>query len=143
MPKPVEPERAPVPSPPPVLAAATAPEPTEPTERVVRVLAGKAVHYGGKWHGKKTASGELFDSEALTAAHRSLPMGTRVRVTNLKNGNHVVVRINDRGPYGPNRSRIIDVSQAAARALDFGERGSIRVELEVLETEPPPPPPGG
>jgi len=99
----------------------------------VRVFEGKAIWYGGKWHGKKTASGERFDKEALTAAHRSLPFGTRVRVTSVASGRQVVVRINDRGPYGRDRRRIIDVSEAAARALEFGKRGSIRVRLEVLE----------
>ena len=113
--------------------ASPPPAPGPAPERVVRVFEGKAIWYGGKWHGKKTASGERFDKEALTAAHRSLPFGTRVRVTSVASGRQVVVRINDRGPYGRDRRRIIDVSEAAARALEFGKRGSIRVRLEVLE----------
>jgi rare lipoprotein A len=111
----------------------------EPTERtpasqrdVVRVLRGKAVFYGDKWHGRRTASGERFSQRKLTAAHRSLPFGTRVRVTNLSNGRSVVVRINDRGPFGRDRSRIIDLSKAAARKLDFIGDGVARVKVEVL-----------
>jgi len=99
----------------------------------VRVLHGKAVFYGDKWHGRKTASGERFNQHEMTAAHRSLPLGTRVRVTNLSNGKSVVVRINDRGPYGRDRSRIIDLSKAAARRLDFIDSGWARVKLEVLK----------
>jgi rare lipoprotein A len=109
-----------------------------PTERVVRVLRGSAVWYGPRWHGKRTASGERFDRHDLTAAHRSLPLGTRVRVTDLESWRQVIVRVNDRGPYGRDRSRIIDVSEAAARELGFVDRGSTRVWLEVLARRPPP-----
>jgi rare lipoprotein A len=113
--------------------AATAPTPAPaPPEVVVRSSSGEAIWYGGSWQGKRTASGERFDKGALTAAHRSLPLGTRVRVTNLDNGRQVVVRINDRGPYGADRRRIIDVSQAAARQLGFEEVGSTRVRVDVL-----------
>jgi rare lipoprotein A len=78
-----------------------------------------------------TASGERFDKHALTAAHRTLKLGTRVRVTNQKNGRSVVVRINDRGPFG-NKARIIDLSEAAAKQLDMIEAGVVPVTLEVL-----------
>jgi rare lipoprotein A len=78
-----------------------------------------------------TASGERFDKHALTAAHRTLKLGTRVRVTNQKNGRSVVVRINDRGPFG-NKGRIIDLSEAAAKQLDMIEAGVVPVTLEVL-----------
>ncbi|MEO6776381.1 MAG: septal ring lytic transglycosylase RlpA family protein [Kofleriaceae bacterium] len=78
-----------------------------------------------------TASGERFDKHALTAAHRTLKLGTRVRVTNQDNGRSVVVRINDRGPFG-NRKRIIDLSEAAARQLDMIEAGVVPVTVEVL-----------
>ena len=78
-----------------------------------------------------TASGERFDKHALTAAHRTLRMGTMVRVTNESNGRSVVVRINDRGPFG-NKSRIIDLSEAAARKLDMIDAGVVPVTLEVL-----------
>ena len=116
-------------------------EPAPPAETVVRVLTGKAIWYGEGWEGKRTASGELFDRHLWTAAHRSLPLGTRVRVMNLDNGRAVIVRINDRGPYGSDRRRIIDLSEAAARQLDFAGQGEIPVRLEVLaEADAGPPP---
>lgn len=96
------------------------------------VQTGYATWYGGKHHGGPTASGERFDKRALTAAHRSLRMHTRVRVTNKKNGRSVIVRINDRGPYG-NASRIIDVSEKAAELLDMIEAGVVPVSVEVIK----------
>jgi rare lipoprotein A len=98
------------------------------------VQRGIAVWYGAPHHGKPTANGERFDMHALTAAHRSLPFGTRVRVTNQRNGRSVVVRINDRGPFGKNRRRIIDLSQRAAAALDIIDAGSAPVTLEVVSS---------
>ncbi len=95
-----------------------------------RVQRGKASWYGGKFHGRKTASGERFDKHALTAAHRSLPFDSIVRVTNLANGRRVRVRINDRGPFI--RGRIIDVSEGAARKLKMRRAGVVRCKLEVL-----------
>ena len=121
------------------------PEPVEPVvarppvrheARPVRVLRGKAVWYGGKWHGKRTASGERFNKRAMTAAHRTLPLGTRIRVINLDNDRSVILRVNDRGPYGRDRSRIIDVSEGAARRLGFFDRGWTRVRIEVLADSP-------
>ncbi len=91
---------------------------------------GMASWYGKEEQGGPTASGERFDMHAFTAAHRKLPLGTQVRVTNLANGRQVAVRINDRGPYG--KGRIIDLSYAAASALDFIDRGFTRVKIEVL-----------
>lgn len=79
-----------------------------------------------------TASGERFNPEAMTAAHRTLKLGTRVRVTNQKNGRSVILRINDRGPYG-NAKRIIDVSRAAARQLDMIEAGVVPVKVEIVK----------
>ncbi len=84
-------------------------------------MTGIASWYGRRFMGKKTASGEIFDPEKMTAAHRRLPMGTIIKVTNLKNGREIVVRINDRGPYIP--GRIIDLSRAAARQMDMIKRG--------------------
>ncbi|MBN2170148.1 MAG: septal ring lytic transglycosylase RlpA family protein [Candidatus Krumholzibacteriota bacterium] len=101
-----------------------APRPTGETQT------GIASYYAHKYHGRRTASGEIFDMHALTAAHRSLPFGTRVRVTNLANGRSLVLRINDRGPFV--RGRIIDVSLRAARDLGFFVQGTTRVRLEVL-----------
>ena len=91
---------------------------------------GKASWYGGQHHGGPTASGERFNKNAMTAAHRSFPFGTRVRVTNLKNGKSVIVRINDRGPYS--KGRVIDLSEAAAKQLDMIEAGVVSVKLERL-----------
>ena len=92
---------------------------------------GFATFYGDEQQGGPTASGERFDKHKLTAAHRTLPLGTRVRVTNTRNGRSVDVRINDRGPYG-NRGRIIDVSEAAARRLDMIDAGVVPVTVEVI-----------
>jgi rare lipoprotein A len=88
---------------------------------------GKASWYGPGFQGKRTASGERFDMNALTAAHRTLPFGTRIRVRNSQNGREVVVRINDRGPWAGDR--IIDVSKAAAAALGLLEAGEAPVVL--------------
>jgi len=92
---------------------------------------GTASWYGEYFQGKETASGEPYDMLDFTAAHPSLPLGTFVKVTNLKNGKVVVVRINDRGPVV--NGRIIDVSYNAARALGFKERGIQRVRLDLYE----------
>lgn len=92
---------------------------------------GMASWYGKEHHRKRTASGERYDMYKLTAAHRTLPFGTRVKVTNLSNGKTVVVRINDRGPSVKNR--ILDLSWKAARMLDMIEAGIARVRLEVLD----------
>lgn len=94
---------------------------------------GIASYYGKDHHGKKTANGETFDMYKLTAAHRSLPFGSRVRVTNLANNRSVVVRINDRGPYI--KGRVIDLSQAAAERLEMIEVGIVPVRVEVLESQ--------
>jgi rare lipoprotein A len=92
---------------------------------------GKASYYGADFHGRKTASGERFDMHGMTAAHRTLAMGTHVRVTNTDNGRSVVVRINDRGPYAD--GRVIDVSYAAARQLGMIGAGVVPVKVEVLK----------
>ena len=112
------------------LAAATACASTRPTDGQPGPDAGIASYYADALHGRRTANGERFDMHALTAAHRTLPFGTRVKVTNLDNGRSVVVRINDRGPYV--KGRVIDLSKAAARELRFLDRGTTRVRLEVI-----------
>ncbi len=84
---------------------------------------GKASWYGAAHHGRRTASGETFDRKALTAAHRSLPFGTRLRVTNARTGRSVVVRVNDRGPFGS--GRVIDISQSAALVIGLSEVGEV------------------
>lgn len=94
------------------------------------VQEGLASFYGDEFHGRTTANGEIFDQEKLTAAHRTLPFGTRVRVTNLENGRRIEVRVNDRGPFV--EGRIIDLSRRGARELGFLQQGLVRVRVEVL-----------
>lgn len=94
---------------------------------------GVASWYGPGFHNRPTSSGERFDQEAMTAAHRSLPLGTRVRVTNLENGTSVEVRINDRGPFRDVSRRIIDLSYGAARKLRIVAPGTARVEVRALD----------
>ena len=91
---------------------------------------GMASYYGNELAGNRTASGERFNPGQLTAAHRSLPFGSRVRVTNISNGDSVIVRINDRGPFA--HGRIIDVSHAAAREIGMHRSGTARVKLALL-----------
>lgn len=91
------------------------------------IAQGRASWYGRRFHGRRTASGERFDMNALTAAHRTLPFGTRVLVRNPRNGQEVEVRINDRGPHL--RGRIIDLSHAAAKALGLLQAGDAAVVL--------------
>ena len=93
---------------------------------------GTAVFYSDKLVGRPLTSGEKYDKNALTAAHRTLPLGTMVKVTNLKNSKSVVVRINDRGPHGP-KTEIIDLSGRAAQDLDMIKDGRAKVKLEVVE----------
>jgi rare lipoprotein A (peptidoglycan hydrolase) len=95
------------------------------------VLYGYASYYADKFHGKPTASGEIFDMNTFTAAHRTLPFGTICRITNLANDRSVNVRINDRGPFV--EGRIIDLSKAAAEALDGIRQGILEIKLEILE----------
>jgi rare lipoprotein A len=95
------------------------------------VQEGIASWYGNDYHGRITASGEVFDQDAMTAAHKELPFGTIVKVTNLRNHRTVVVRINDRGPFI--RGRIIDLSRGSARELHMLRDGIVPVRIEVLE----------
>src|SRR5262245_99253 len=101
-----------------------------PLHAAVTAQRGYASYYGHYHEGLRTASGEPFEMHSLTAAHRTLPFGTRVRVTNLANGRHVVVRINDRGPFV--RGRVLDVSYAAARRLGMLRSGVGRIRMQVL-----------
>ena len=100
------------------------------------VQTGTASWYGPGFHGKRTSNGEIYDQYDLTAAHQTLPLGTRVAVTNLLNGRQVEVRINDRGPFV--KDRAIDLSYAAARTLDMINPGTVPVRIEVLGHQQPP-----
>jgi rare lipoprotein A len=99
-------------------------------ERGTHIGTGHASYYAQKFHGRRTASGETFSTSALTAAHRTIRFGSRVRVTNLSNGKSVVVRINDRGPFV--RGRLIDLSPAAARHIGLHHSGTALVRLSLI-----------
>jgi rare lipoprotein A len=106
-------------------------KPSRPqSDKLQKMEIGHASWYGPNFHGKKTASGVIFDQTEMTAAHRNLPLGSKVRVTNLDNERSVDVEINDRGPFIS--GRIIDLSRAAARALGMLEDGLTRVRIDVL-----------
>lgn len=94
-------------------------------------IVGLASYYATKFHGRRTASGERFSDKLLTAAHLTLPFGTELKVTNLRNMKSVIVRVNDRGPHV--RGRIVDLSRAAAEMISMRQSGTARVELEVLK----------
>lgn len=96
---------------------------------------GIASWYGRDFHGKATANGERYDMHAMSAAHKTLPLPTMVRVTNLENGRSIVVRVNDRGPFVKNR--LIDLSYAAASALGFTDQGTARVRVQTLDVNTP------
>jgi rare lipoprotein A len=93
-------------------------------------IVGIASYYSAKFHGRRTASGERFSSKVLTAAHLTLPFGTLLKVTNLRNMKSVIVRVNDRGPHV--RGRIVDLSRAAAEQIGLRHTGTARVALEIL-----------
>jgi rare lipoprotein A len=128
------------PAPPPV--AASSPRPTVPptvavpkNAKVILVEQGLASWYGGPYHNRKAANGEVYDMDALTAAHRTLPLNSVIRVTNPKTGQSVVVRVTDRGPFI--EGRILDLSRAAAKAIDTWRAGVAPVKIEVLSTPKP------
>jgi peptidoglycan lytic transglycosylase len=137
-----QPERAPQPSPPssapsppiapsPAPAVARPPEPPSPGATASTQQRGRISTYGNDFAGKKTASGEAFDPNALTMAHRTLPFGTRVRVTNLENQRSVEVVVNDRGPFVA--GRIADLSEAAARRVGMVSKGVVEALLDILQ----------
>ena len=97
------------------------------------IVETNATWYGGKLHGRKTASGERFDQNATTCAHRTYKFGTYLKVTNLKNGKSVVVKVNDRGPYAKGKG--IDLSLGAAKAIDMVKSGTARVRIEVVNPD--------
>jgi rare lipoprotein A len=122
---------------PPAPVAAVAPSPVEvpvplpPVQEANYRETGIASWYGKELHGKQTANGEVFDMYGLSAAHRTLPLGTFVRVTNLDNFKSITVRINDRGPFF--KSRFLDLSYGAAKELGFVSQGTARVKIETIE----------
>jgi rare lipoprotein A len=102
-----------------------------PMLKAVATQEGLASYYGKEFDGRRTSSGEIFHKDDRTAAHRTYPFGTIIRVTNLKNGGQVEVRVNDRGPQKP--ERIIDLSYGAAKEIGLDKMGLARVKLEVLD----------
>jgi rare lipoprotein A len=110
-------------------APASTPAPALAHEQVYRET-GTASWYGREFHGRRTADGGTFDGEGLSAAHRTLPLGTAIRVTNLDNYKTIDVKVSDRGPFV--RGRILELSYGAARALDFVREGTARVKIEAL-----------
>lgn len=122
------------PAPAPAPAAAPAPKMTAPAAAPAAASGdaseGKIAHYGAKFNGRKTASGERFNASAMTMAHKTLPFGTRVKVTNLANKKSVVVRVNDRGPSSPDR--IGDLTTGAARKIGMTRAGVVDARLEVV-----------
>lgn len=101
-----------------------------PSSNVQPAHIGEASWYGPGFEGKKTASGEIFDDSKLTAAHKTIPLGSKAKVTNLTNGKTVEVKINDRGPFID--GRMVDLSRAAAKALGMIDRGTARVQIDLL-----------
>jgi rare lipoprotein A len=122
------------PAPAPAAAPAPAPKMTAPAAAPAAASGdaseGKVAHYGAKFNGRKTASGEVFNVNAMTMAHKTLPFGTRVKVTNLANKKSVVVRVNDRGPTSPDR--IGDLTTGAARKIGMTKAGVVDARLEVV-----------
>jgi rare lipoprotein A len=105
-------------------------------KKTARIQYGTASYYSNKFQGRKTALGELYDKDKMTCAHNSLPLGSWIKVTNLRNNRSVTVRITDR--LHPKNKRLVDLSRAAAAKLGYLNRGLTRVKVEVLEKEPLP-----
>jgi len=116
-------------------AAPVAAPAAAPAAATADVTEGKIAYYGRKFAGRKTASGERFNPAAMTMAHKTLPFGTRVKVTNLATKRSVILRVNDRGPFGA-ADRVGDVSQAAARQLRMLRSGVVNAKLEVVGQAP-------
>lgn len=96
-------------------------------------IQGICVYYNDAFQGHILASGEKYDKDALTAAHKTLPFGTKVKVTNLANKKSVVVRVNDRGPHGGSKSKIIEITSRAAQEIDMIKEGKVQVQVEIIE----------
>ena len=109
----------------------TEPRIQQSSGKVLLTLEGVASYYAHDFNGKQTSNGETFNMNAFTAAHRTFPFGTKVRVTNLENNKVVIVRVNDRGPF--KEGRIMDLSMGAAKEIDLFRNGTAHVKLEVIE----------
>lgn len=101
------------------------------TKKTTKIFYGQASYYSNKFNGRRTANGEIFNQKKLTCASNILPLGTWIKVTNLKNGRTVVVKINDR--IHPNMKRIVDLSKAAAQRLGYVSKGLTRVKVEIMD----------
>jgi rare lipoprotein A len=123
--------RSRTPPPPPSASSSEARITVPKNAKPLLVETGLASWYGGPYHNRRAANGEIYNMHAMTAAHRTLPLGSIVRVTNLKTGNSTIVRINDRGPFVP--GRVIDLSAAAAKEVNAWREGLVKVRLEVLQ----------
>lgn len=97
-------------------------------------IKGICVYYNDKFQGHVAASGEKYDKGGLTAAHRTLPFGTMVKVTNLENNKSVVVRVNDRGPQGGSKAKVIEITSRAAKEIDMIKKGKVQCQIEVIES---------
>jgi rare lipoprotein A len=106
-------------------------------KKTTRVFYGQASYYANKFNGRRTANGEIFDQKKLTCASNVLPLGTWIKVTNLRNGRSVIVKINDR--IHPKMKRIVDLSRAAAQKLGYVSRGLTRVKVELIDKKMPAP----
>jgi len=115
----------------PVASPSTTAQPVHSLGSALLTVEGVASYYGDQFDKKKTSSGDTFDKNAMTAAHREFPFGTVLRVTNLSNDKSVEVTVNDRGPF--DKSRILDLSEGAAKVLDMLQSGTARVRIEVLK----------
>jgi rare lipoprotein A len=125
------------PAPPVPTASSSAPSASSPAPAAIQVYrevyreTGTASWYGREFHGRKTASGEIFDMNGISAAHRTLPLGTAIRVTSLANYKIIKVKVNDRGPFA--RNRVLELSYGAAKELGFVAQGTVSVKIETLE----------
>jgi rare lipoprotein A len=128
------------PAPPPTISTERRPIPARPVEvpanaKPILIESGLASWYGGPYHNRKAANGEVYDMDAMTAAHRTLPLNSVIRVTNPTNGRSAVLRVTDRGPFI--EGRILDLSRAAAKAIETWRAGVAPVKIEVLSTPKP------
>jgi rare lipoprotein A len=114
--------------------AGTAQSPPASIGASTEPIKGFCVYYKDKFQGHVVASGEKYDKEALTAAHRTLPFGTMINVTNMENNKSVVVRVNDRSPHNGSKAKIIEITSRAAKEIDMIKKGKVKCQIEVVES---------